>query len=505
MIPVRVLSQRERVSREEGNRILREVNELRRRNEELTHQVEQLRQKVGQMNPELELQLQQRINKLQEELATAYKQISEGATQALELNKELTQLKEEHDEKARIVEELTKRLDEQQNENRQMLEAMKNKDLVNNVLKEELQALQLELVHTNEKVKNLEKENKELLDRLLKKSAEEATKLNEVIQLHQSIIEQSRRQQLIQQAKANPTSTTLTISTPLPERPFDRVSESIPKTLKRTLIAHEGEVNTLAYSSTGLNLCSGGQDKIVKIWDTPTNVLKVSLTGCTQSVTSVAYDWANPNDYVIASSNDNAARVWTLTSGINRIRHTLTGHLSRVSQALFTLDNSKAITGSHDRTIKVWDLQRGYCIRTIFCFSSCNSVCLTYDGLVIVSGHLDSQLRFWDVKTGDSIKTLETLHTQQITHVALSPDGHSILTTSRDNCLKLVDSRTYTEIQTFKYSCLNFCLFVLCSFFIDHSSCLLNTCHSTPDLIRHENYRTGVNWVKSCFRYDYFS
>jgi autophagy-related protein 16 len=465
---VRILAQRERVSREEGSRALREVNELRRRNEELTHQVETLRQKVGQLNPELELQLQQRINKLQEELAAAYKQISEGATHALELNKQLTQAKEEHDEKARLVEELTRRLDEQQNEHRQLLEQMKKSELDNNVLKEELQSLQLELVHTYEKVKNLEKENKELVDRLLKKSTEDAKKLNEANQLYQSLLEQTRRQQLIQQAKANSPALTSTLHESLLDRSPSTVQVVVPKTLKRSVTAHDGEVNTLAYSSTGLNMCSGGQDKVVKIWDTPTTALKASLTGCTQSVMSVAYDWANPNDHVIAASNDNAARVWTIAGGINRVQHTLMGHISRVSQALFSFDNLKAITGSHDRTIKVWDLQKGYCIRTIFCYSSCNSLCLSYDGIVIVSGHLDSNLRFWDVKTGECIRALESLHSQQITSVVLSPDGHSVLTNARDNCLKLVDIRNYAEIQSFK----------------------------------HETYRTGVNWAKACFSPD---
>ena len=35
------------------------------------------------------------------------------------------------------------------------------------------------------------------------------------------------------------------------------------------------------------------------------------------------------------------------------------------------------VTGSHDRTLKIWDLQRGACIKTVFAGSSCCDVVAT--------------------------------------------------------------------------------------------------------------------------------
>ncbi|CAG8801464.1 36668_t:CDS:2, partial [Racocetra persica] len=127
------------------------------------------------------------------------------------------------------------------------------------------------------------------------------------------------------------------------------------------------------------------------------------------------------------------------------------------------------ITGSHDRTIKVWDLQKGYCIRTIFSFSSCNDVVpLDEEGTTLVSGHLDNNLRFWDVRSGKDIKELTGIHLGQITSVSVSPDGSKVLTNSRDNTLKIVDLRTYDVEQT----------------------------------LHAEGYKTGANWSKSCFSPD---
>jgi autophagy-related protein 16 len=48
------------------------------------------------------------------------------------------------------------------------------------------------------------------------------------------------------------------------------------------------------------------------------------------------------------------------------------------------------VTGSHDRTLKVWDLKKGYCSKTLFTFSSCNHLVLTDEGGCV---HARGQLR----------------------------------------------------------------------------------------------------------------
>jgi len=104
---------------------------------------------------------------------------------------------------------------------------------------------------------------------------------------------------------------------------------------------------------------------------------------------------------------------------------------------------------SHDRTIKLWDIQKRFCLRTVYCFSSCNDLCLSKDNSIIVSGHLDNQLRFWDLRNGDCVRELSDIHSGQITGTVLSPDGRTVLTSSRDNTLKSIDIRTYEVLQVF--------------------------------------------------------
>jgi autophagy-related protein 16 len=113
------------------------------------------------------------------------------------------------------------------------------------------------------------------------------------------------------------------------------------------------------------------------------------------------------NNLIAGTSFDFACRLWSLnehrlrmSSGDLQPTHTLTGHTNKVLSGKF-LGVMKIVTGSHDRTLKIWDLMQKACIKTLFVGSSCNDL-VTLDSQSIISGHLDKKIRFWDVRTDNS-------------------------------------------------------------------------------------------------------
>lgn len=98
---------------------------------------------------------------------------------------------------------------------------------------------------------------------------------------------------------------------------------------------------------------------------------------------------------LITGSYDRTVRVWNLETGIEL--QCLKGHTCPVRALQF--DEVKLITGSMDCTLKVWDWRRGKCIRTLNGHTE-GVVCLNFDSNVLASGSKDSTIKVWNLRTG---------------------------------------------------------------------------------------------------------
>ncbi|KAF9451217.1 WD40 repeat-like protein [Macrolepiota fuliginosa MF-IS2] len=98
---------------------------------------------------------------------------------------------------------------------------------------------------------------------------------------------------------------------------------------------------------------------------------------------------------LITGSYDRTVRVWNMETGTEL--HCLKGHTRAVRALQF--DEVKLITGSMDNTIKVWDWRGGKCIRTLTGHTE-GVVCLNYDSNVLASGSVDATIKVWNLRTG---------------------------------------------------------------------------------------------------------
>uniref|UniRef100_A0A3Q3LFT9 ATG16 autophagy related 16-like 1 (S. cerevisiae) n=1 Tax=Labrus bergylta TaxID=56723 RepID=A0A3Q3LFT9_9LABR len=203
--------------------------------------------------------------------------------------------------------------------------------------------------------------------------------------------------------------------------------------------AHDGEVNAVRFSPGSRLLATGGMDRRVKLWEVVAGRCepKGALTGSNAGITSIDFD---SGSYLLAASNDFASRIWTVDD--YRLRHTLTGHSGKVLAARFLLDNARIVSGSYDRTLKLWDLRS----KTVFAGSSCNDIVCTEQ--CVMSAHFDKKVRFWDISRSESI--VRELELQgRVTSLDLNHDRSELLTCSRDDLLKIIDLRTNAVRQTF--------------------------------------------------------
>eukprot|EP00252_Welwitschia_mirabilis_P025474 TRINITY_DN7965_c0_g2_i1.p1 TRINITY_DN7965_c0_g2~~TRINITY_DN7965_c0_g2_i1.p1 ORF type:complete len:533 (+),score=74.84 TRINITY_DN7965_c0_g2_i1:158-1756(+) len=306
----------------------------------------------------------------------------------------------------------------------------------------ENEELRKESANMLDRIKKLEVDNAMLLDRLMLHKMQESERLNEINALYEDLKDRARANSLEKSAQQHADGVVRRS-----ESGIESYIESIvPSSERHTVFAHEGGCVALCFQHNSDKLLTGGQDKLVKIWDANYSTLLSTLHGCLGSVLDIAV--SGDNKYVLGASSDHKLYFWEIQSG--RTRHTLTGHSEKVCATdISKLSNKQAVSAAHDRTIKVWDLNRGYVANTVICHSNCNAVSLTADGQHIYSGHVDGNLRCWDTRSGKLI-TEVAAHPSSITSVSLSHNCNYILTSGRDNLHNLFDVRTLEVCATFR-------------------------------------------------------
>jgi hypothetical protein len=116
---------------------------------------------------------------------------------------------------------------------------------------------------------------------------------------------------------------------------------------------------------------------------------------------------------------------------------TFAGHTAQVLAVAFSPDGRSALSGSGDRTLKLWDVATGRELSTLAGHTAAvTSVAFSPDGGSVLSGSADESLKLWDVATGKEIQSF-TGHADSVGSVVFSPDGRSALSGSHDMSLKL--------------------------------------------------------------------
>lgn len=121
------------------------------------------------------------------------------------------------------------------------------------------------------------------------------------------------------------------------------------------------------------------------------------------------------------------------------------GHSSDVKSVAFSRDGKWLVSGSADKTIKLWEVKSGREIRSFTGHTaSINSVAFSPDGTRIVSASEDETVRLWDARTGSETFKLPGRFSSNV-QVAFSPDGKQLASTS--GTVHLWNAQTGAEVK----------------------------------------------------------
>ncbi len=131
-----------------------------------------------------------------------------------------------------------------------------------------------------------------------------------------------------------------------------------------------------------------------------------SIEGHADFITSIS---VTPDGrFAVSGSRDRTVRVWTLATGAS-LRE-LKGHRGSVSCVAVSPDRSFALSGSWDRTLRLWALATGECLKVFKEHDDyVRTVAITPDGRFGISGSTDTTLRLWYLSPGRHAEGFEGL------------------------------------------------------------------------------------------------
>ena len=292
----------------------------------------------------------------------------------------------------------------------------------------------------------------------------------------------------------------------------------------QSLSGHLSEINAITFSNKNKILATASVDRTVKIWDITTGKCLKTLQGRADLVHSVIFrddnktiisgsqhsinfwdidsrkcistffenkDWfsslaINDRQKIIACANigneNNVIRIWQLDSSnkSNQIPdQILKGHHDNIWSIALNPDGTKIVSGSSDRTVKIWNSQTGECLKTLIghnrpvlsvvfspdgnTIASCGGhsiiklwnsqsgecvqtiqerasyiIKFNSNGSILASGHTSGYIKLWDINNGQCIQNLGDFG-KPIISIAFSPDGNYLAYGSYDGTVTVWD------------------------------------------------------------------
>ncbi len=238
--------------------------------------------------------------------------------------------------------------------------------------------------------------------------------------------------------------------------------------LRHIIKRHNGEVSSIAFNNEGDILASGHYLEKIRLWDVVNGKLNTTCDGYPyqlriQSLTFV------PHGKTLASLSMRSVGkaeilFWNADTGV--YQKSQKGHSNAIDKKrhkshgggiAYNTEGNIFVTGGSDGMVRIWDAKAAESDsifqRVLGFFISpqkaklkghtdqITSVALSPDGSIAASGSKDETLCLWDVRNRKLIATLEG-HTDRIQTVTFSPDGRTLASGCRDGSIHLWDPNT---------------------------------------------------------------
>ncbi|MDP4511847.1 WD40 repeat domain-containing protein [Nonomuraea turcica] len=187
---------------------------------------------------------------------------------------------------------------------------------------------------------------------------------------------------------------------------------------------------TVALSSDGRMLATGGADGVARLWDIRTGKTVRTLPEHGKGITAVAF---SPDGRTLATGGaDGVARLWDIRTG--KTVRTLPEHGKGITAVAFSPDGRTLATGGADGVARLWDIRTGKTVLTLAGErvrtlpehgKGITAVAFSPDGRTLATGGADGLIRLWNIEHGSMIRS-QDVSSGGMAAVAFSTDGQVI-------------------------------------------------------------------------------
>ncbi|MEM1135721.1 MAG: TIR domain-containing protein [Bacteroidota bacterium] len=188
-------------------------------------------------------------------------------------------------------------------------------------------------------------------------------------------------------------------------------------------LEHEDPVWSVDVAHNGQYFLTSTSGKQAFLWDAEGN--EVQTFNQNGTIWSVDF---SPNDELILLAGSDTARIWDRSGNIKSIFP----HKDVVYKAVFSPDGTKVLTGSWDRTTKLWS-RTGELLQVL---DSDYTYCVGFSpsGDLILTTGLDKEIKIWNLE-GQFIKSFKG-HTQKLRAAVFSGDNSMVISGGYDGTIK---------------------------------------------------------------------
>ena len=151
---------------------------------------------------------------------------------------------------------------------------------------------------------------------------------------------------------------------------------------------------------------------------------------------------------VVTGSWDKTARIWRADTGA--LIAEFKGHNELLNTAVFSSDGTRVVTASDDKTARIWRADTGALVAELKGHTGdVLSALFSRDGTRVVTAATDYRARIWRADTGDLVAELKG-HSDRVNSAAFSVDGSRVVTGSWDKTARIWRADTAALIAELK-------------------------------------------------------